>query len=47
MHAFFAGVEHAMGILQDELTISLQLCGCRSPEDVQPSHVWRSDGAAL
>ena len=41
------GVEHALGVLQDELTISLQLCGCQSPADVKPTHVWRSDGAAL
>ena len=25
----------ALGILQDELTISLQLCGCQSPADVK------------
>ena len=41
------GVAHALSILKDELGMALQLCGCKSPADVVPDHVWRVDGARL
>ncbi len=35
------GARHVLGLLQQELALALQLLGCRSPADVQRSHIAR------
>lgn len=38
------GVAHALKILQDELAMALQLCGCRTLAEVTSDHVWHVGG---
>ena len=39
-----AGVTHALKILQDELAMALQRCGCKTLAEVTGDHVWRTGG---
>src|SRR5918994_339254 len=39
-----AGARRVLELLRDEIELSLALCGCTSPEQVQPAHVTRITG---
>lgn len=36
-----AGVAHVIRLLLDEFEMTLQLCGCASPRDIGPQHLWK------